>query len=246
MRSINRVLSRISSPPQKPDSRPARSTRPTLDSRLGTSNIKKKDTITMSNTHDSTTLNQLLAAFRESWPNLANALENHIFPEDSNPTPLLSTIASTTNTPEKSMFCSLLKCFDDKFGDLCTKLGDKYDINKTESELNSLKIKLAEQNTNLNFAHQEIMNLRETVEKKTQQLETRISDITTLNTRISKLNSQVSSGNEQIYKLQSQISNSIANAQSVSSISTTVSKPQRTRSDQESLAKPRRTQRKDS
>ena len=79
----------------------------------------------MSNTHDSTTLNQLLAAFRESWPNLANALENHIFPEDSNPTPLLTTIASTTNTPEKSMFFSLLKCFDDKFGDLCSKLGNQ-------------------------------------------------------------------------------------------------------------------------
>lgn len=54
--------------------------------------------------------------------------------KDSNPTSFLFYIASTTNTPPKNMFCSLLKCFDSKIGELKDQVAF---INTNISELNS-------------------------------------------------------------------------------------------------------------
>lgn len=53
------------------------------------------------------------------------------------------------------MFCNLLKCFDDKFGDICTEFGNESKKNRTETDISTLNTKLAEQNVSLNFAHQE-------------------------------------------------------------------------------------------
>ena len=70
-------------------------------------------------------MNELLAAFQQSWPNLSNAIHGHQFPRDSNPIQLSSSIANTENSAEKSMFCSLLGCIDDKFGEPSSILAAK-------------------------------------------------------------------------------------------------------------------------
>lgn len=69
---------------------------------------------------------QLITAFQQSWPNLASAIRGHQFPDDSNPVPLLSSIASTTDTPEKEMFCSLLVGLECRVAVKCRDLGNSY------------------------------------------------------------------------------------------------------------------------
>lgn len=181
---------------------------------------------------DNSTLNRLVSSFRESWPNLANAIEDHEFPPESNPTPLLTTIASTTDSPEKIMFCSLLKCFDDKFGILATQITHQSSsISEYESHRESMASHISELNERLTVAHQEISRTRETIENKNQLIETRLNDMNILNTRISKLNAQISSGNEQIHKLQTQINNSVANSKSIPNEQDYIFKPRRTTTD---------------
>lgn len=191
----------------------------------------------MANNTDTSTMNRLVASFRESWPNLANAIEDHNFPPESNPTPLLTTIASTTDSPEKIMFCSLLKCFDDKFGILATQIArQSSSISEYESDRKTMTSHINELNERIMAAHQEISRSQEVIENKNKLIETRLNDMNILNTRISKLNSQISSGNEQIFKLQTQLQTSLTNSQSISNEQNVFSKPRRTTTDHDKFS----------
>lgn len=114
---------------------------------------------------------------------------------------------------------------------ICTEFGNQSEKIRTETKVSSLKAKVAEQNAKFNFANQKILNLRQIVDKKTQQLEGHVNYITILNTRISKLHAQLSSRNDQIHKLQCEISKTFASPQGSFSIKTTISRPPRTKSD---------------
>ena len=105
---------------------------------------------------------QITIAFQQSWPNLSAAIECHHFPEDSNPTDLLTIIASTTESPEKKMFCSSLQCFNSKFGDLQEQLkSSNFKLTETESALTKTQQQVTELNSNLANAHQQILNLEQ-------------------------------------------------------------------------------------
>lgn len=124
----------------------------------------------MTSNQDATILSQLLSSFNESWPNLAKAIEDYTFPPDSNPTPLLTTIASTLDSPEKIMFCSLLKCFDFEFSVLNSQLSrQSATISEYESNFKSMTAHVNELNESLNAAHHESSKLREAIDHKTQQ-----------------------------------------------------------------------------
>ncbi|KHJ32318.1 putative chromosome segregation protein [Erysiphe necator] len=150
---------------------------------------------------------QLSAAFQQSWPNLSSAIEGHQFPDDSNPAPLLTSIASTIDTPEKNMFCSLLLCFDSKFGVLKSQLelkGKK--VSKLNSDLGAAQRQVEEIRTALSHAHQEIAVLNQTTNQKTQQIEARLNDINNLNSRLSQVILDRSTDNDKISFLNDKIS----------------------------------------
>ncbi|CCU81914.1 Putative chromosome segregation protein [Blumeria hordei DH14] len=185
----------------------------------------------MASNQDASIMNQLLDSFRGSWPNLASAIGDYTFPPDSNPTPLLTTIASTSDSPEKIMFCSLLKCFDLKFGVLNRQISHQLaTISELESNFKSMKGHISELDERLTLAHQDTLKAREIIETKNQQVESRLNDINTLNMRISKLNAHISSGNDEIFKLRTQIQNNIANSNIVSN-EQAIRTPRRTTTD---------------
>ncbi|KHJ32319.1 hypothetical protein EV44_g6096 [Erysiphe necator] len=192
---------------------------------------------------------QLSAAFQQSWPNLSSAIEGHQFPDDSNPAPLLTSIASTIDTPEKNMFCSLLLCFDSKFGVLKSQLelkGKK--VSKLNSDLGAAQRQVEELRTALSHAHQEIAVLNQTTNQKTQQIEARLNDINNLNSRLSQVildrstdNDKISFLNDKISSLQSEVNTlqATSNAKGISTSKTTdvaTPIPRRTRSDPEKFS----------
>lgn len=147
---------------------------------------------------------QLITAFQQSWPNLSAAIEGHHFPEDSNPTPLLTSIASTTNSPEKNMFCSLLQCFDSKFGDLKEQLTScNLKLTETNSVLSQSQQQVTDLNANLANVHQQLVSLEQTY---SQQLNSNLSQITSLNSELSKVNLHRSTDNDKIAALNDKIS----------------------------------------
>lgn len=120
-------------------------------------------------------ISQLFTLFQQTWPNLSTALEGHQFPTESNPAPLLSAIASTTDTPEKAMFCSLLSCFDAKVASLKAQAAVKDDkISSYNNDFCQARKQFGELNGTLDLARKEIINLNQVVSVKCQQLETQI------------------------------------------------------------------------
>ncbi|CAJ2651962.1 unnamed protein product [Trifolium pratense] len=157
---------------------------------------------------------QLITAFQQSWPNLASAIRGHQFPADSNPVPLLSSIASTTDTPEKKMFCSLLGCFDVKFGEMKTQLESFNSKNsKSASELKPVYWDMSNLKSKLSHANIE-----------------RSSDID----KIAKLNDKVSTLQAGYNRLQvTHNTNSTKNSEANDG---SASKARRTRSDREKFS----------
>ncbi|KHJ32320.1 hypothetical protein EV44_g3888 [Erysiphe necator] len=163
---------------------------------------------------------QLSAAFQQSWPNLSSAIEGHQFPDDSNPTPLLTSIASTIDTPEKNMFCSLLLCFDSKFGVLKSQLelkGKK--VSKLNSDLGAAQRQVEELRTALSHAHKEIAV---------------ILDRSTDNDKISFLNDKISSLQSEVNTLQATFNAKGISTSKTADVATSI--PRRTRSDPEKFS----------
>ncbi|RKF82645.1 hypothetical protein GcM3_022035 [Golovinomyces cichoracearum] len=147
---------------------------------------------------------QLITAFKQSWPNLSTAIEGHRFPENSNPTPLLTSIASTTDSPEKNMFCSLLQCFDSKFGIFKEQLAScNLKHTETNSVLSQTQQQVIDLDANLVKAHQQLINLEQT---NSQQLNSNLSQITSLNSELSKINLHRSADNDKIAVLNDKVS----------------------------------------
>ncbi|KHJ35663.1 putative chromosome segregation protein [Erysiphe necator] len=129
---------------------------------------------------------QLITAFQQSWQNLASAIRGHQFPDDLNPEPLQSSIASTTDTPEKKMVCSLLICYDVKFGEMKAQLESSNNKNsKSASELVHAQGQVIELNKAISLAQQEILHLSQSSSLKNQQLEARLLDISNLKYKLS-------------------------------------------------------------
>ncbi|KHJ30320.1 putative chromosome segregation protein [Erysiphe necator] len=142
------------------------------------------------------------------------------------------------------MFCSLLLCFDSKFGVLKSQLELKGKIvSILNSDLGAGQRQVEELRTALSHAHQEIAVLNQTTNKKTQQIEACLNDINDLNSRLSQMilhrstdNDNISFLNDKISSLQSEVNTlqTSFNAKGISTSQTSnvaTAKPRRTRSD---------------
>ncbi|RKF60727.1 hypothetical protein OnM2_048005 [Erysiphe neolycopersici] len=135
---------------------------------------------------------------------LSAAIEGHQFPEDSNPNPLLISIAFTTDSPEKNMFCNLLQCFEAKFGNLKERIAScNLKLTKTNYSLSQTQQQVTDQNANLANAYQQLLSLEPTY---SQQLNSNLPLITSLNSELSKVNMHRSTNNDKIAALNDKVS----------------------------------------
>ncbi|RKF65384.1 hypothetical protein GcM3_122026, partial [Golovinomyces cichoracearum] len=101
------------------------------------------------------------------------------------------------------MFCSLLQCFDSKFGILKEQLAScNLKLTETDFVLSQTQ-QVTDLNANLVKAHQQLINLEQTY---SQQLNSNLSQITSLNSELSKINLHRSADNDKIAVLNDKVS----------------------------------------
>ncbi|KHJ31007.1 hypothetical protein EV44_g1315 [Erysiphe necator] len=176
---------------------------------------------------------QLITAFQQIWSNLASAIRGHQLTDDSNPVPLLSSIASTTDTPEKKKFCSLLGCYDVKFGEMKAQLESYNSRNsKSASELVQVQGEATELNKAISLAQQEILHLSQSSSQKSAARSPFSGHND--NDKIAKLNDKVSTLQAEYNRLPATHNTSSTKNSEVNDGS--ASKARRTRSDPEEFS----------